>query len=306
MPVFPDAPRRAGRAGFTLVELLMALVVGGMLTTILLQLMQGNGRFLASQSAREEVQQNGRAGLDLIAADLRAVPPAGIQDMQANSIRFYLPRVWGVLCNPLAAGDQTAYVLFPAGSFPDDFASDARQWGVAVEQTPNPAQSTRQYAYRERATRVAEGTQCDAVQPNAGNAALYLTAGFTVGTSLVDAGMVGAGGTILPGTPVMVFEEMRYDVAEGSGPPGHWIRRMSGYSGSSRNMQPMAGPLPGPASLVFTYLQPNGVSVAANAAQVGRIRVWLEVESRAKRVSDGQLRPVQTDTMTTDVVLRNQ
>jgi prepilin-type N-terminal cleavage/methylation domain-containing protein len=306
MPTFPDAVRRPRSAGFTLVELLMALVVGGILTTILLQLMQGHGRFLASQAAREEVQQNGRASLDLIAADLRALPPSAIRDMQANSVRFYLPRAWGVLCNAVGVGSQTAYVVFPAGSFPGDFASGTRQWGVAVEQTASPAQPTGEYAYRTQAARVSAGTQCNGVQPNSGNGALYLTAGFTVGASLVDAGVLGAGGTILPGTPVMVFEEMRYDVAEGSGPPGYWIRRMSGYSGSSRNMQPMAGPLPGPSSLVFTYLRPNGVTAAANAAQVGRVRVWLEVESRSKRVSNGQLRPEQTDTMTTDVVLRNQ
>ncbi len=289
-----------------MVELLAALVLGGLLTTVLLQLMQGNGRFLAMQSAREEVQQNGRASLDLISSDLRTLPRSAIREMGANSIGFYLPRAWGVLCDTLPVGSQTAYVLFPAGSFPGDFTPGAKQWGVAVEQTPRPDQPTRRYRYVTEPTRTGAGSRCDAIQPNAGDAAMYLAAGFTVGSSLADAAEVGAGGTILPGTQVMVFEEVRYDVAEGSGPPGIWIRRMSGYGVSSRNMQPMAGPLPSARSLVFTYLQPDGITAAAAPADVGRIRVWLEVESRSRRTRGDRLRPEQTDTMTTDVILRNQ
>lgn len=296
MRLFPDARR----AGFTLVELLVALMIGGILTTILLQLMQGNSRFVEAQSAREEVQQNGRASLDLIAADLRSLPPSAIIEKEESRIRFRLPRAWGVLCNALDNTSRTAYVLFPAGAFPGDFASGAAHWGVGVEQTPGPEQATGIYQYATRPTRVAEGSECDAVQPNANDVTRYLTAGFSVTSSMV------AAGTVLPGTQVMVFEEMAYDVAEGTSPPGNWIRRMSGYSGLGRNMQPMAGPLPGPGSLVFTYLQPDGVTPAATAAEVGRIRIWLEVESRSRRVEDGVLRPLQTDTMTTDVVLRNQ
>lgn len=306
MRIFPDAAAARRRGGFTLVELLVALVIGGVLTTALFQLMQGNSRFLAMQSAREEVQQNGRASLDLIAADLRALPPSAIRDMEANSIRFYLPRAWGVLCNALASGSQVAYVLFPAGALPDAFSSGAPQWGVAVEQTTSPATATGRYSYVAGAHLGAAGSQCDAIQPDAGDATRFLAAGFTVTSSLVDPAAVGAGGTILPGTPVMVFEEMRYDVAEGSGPPGNWIRRMSGYGGSGRNMQPMAGPLPGPESLVFTYLRPDGVTETTVAEEVGRIRIWMELESRSRRAQGGALRAVQTDTMTTDVVLRNQ
>jgi prepilin-type N-terminal cleavage/methylation domain-containing protein len=295
------------RAGFTLIELLVALTIGGLLSTILFQLMQGNSRFVAMQSAREEVQQNGRASLDLIAGDLRALPSSAIQDMQPHSVRFYLPRGWGVLCNQVTATTLTAYVIFPAGAFPEEFRANAAHWGVALEQTADPGASTGAYGYVRNAQRVPEGTECDAIHPDAGNASRYYTTGLSVGSSLVDAALLGTGAVILPGTQVMIFEEVRYDVElASSGPGGYWLRRMSGYSGDQRNMQPMAGPLPTDTSLVFRYLQQDGVSTAAQAADVRRIRVWLEVQSRSGRVESGVRRPQQVDTVTTDVILRNR
>lgn len=296
-----------GRAGFTLIELLVALTIGGILSTILFQLMQGNSQFVAMQSAREEVQQNGRASLDLIAGDLRTLPSSAIRDMQPHSIRFFLPRGWGVLCNPVAASTGTAYVIFPAGGFPEDFQPGVANWGVALEQTADPGASTGAYGFVRNAQRVPEGTECDAIHPDANNATRYYTTGLSVSSSLVDATALGAGATILPGTQVMIFEEVRYDVElASSGPGGYWMRRMSGYSGGQWNMQPMAGPLPQDTSLVFRYLQEDGVSTATQAADVRRIRIWLEVQSRSKRAEAGVLRPQQVDTVTTDIVLRNR
>lgn len=288
-------------------EVLVALTLGGILATVLLQLMQGNGRYVAAQSAREEVQQNGRASVELIAGDLRGLPSSAIRSMGANSIRFYLPRAWGVLCNQVGTTTTTVYAIFPAGAFPADFQGGASHWGIALEQVADPATANGQYAYVTRAQQAAAGSQCNAVQPNAGNAARYLVTAFTVPGSLVDTGVMGPGGTIRPGTQLMVFEEMSYDVSLSSGAvPGRWIRRMAGYAGATRNMQPMAGPLPADTSMVFRYLRDDGVTAAAVPAEVRRVRLWLEVQSRAQRRRDGVLRPEQVDTLTTDIILRNR
>lgn len=297
-------PRRA--AGFTLVEVLVALVIGGIVATAILQLMQGNGRFVAMQAAREEVQQNGRAAIDLIAADLRGLPPSAIRRMEANAIGFHLPRAWGILCGALGAGATTAYVLFPADAFPEAFQENAPHWGVAVDQTPDPATGSGRYLHVPRAQRVPAGTRCDAVQPDAADGGRYYTTGLSVGSPLVDPAALGPSGTIEPGTQVMVYEEVAYDVASSGATPGLWIRRMSGYAASTRNMQPMAGPLPADTSLVFRYLREDGVSPASVAAEVRSVRIWLEVQSRAHRREGNGVRPEQVDTVTTDVILRNR
>ena len=85
---YPDPRRPLGRGGFTLIEILVALLISGLVVSSIFQVLQGNGRFVEMQSAREEVQQNARAALDLIAGDLRGVPPTAITVMQPGTIRF--------------------------------------------------------------------------------------------------------------------------------------------------------------------------------------------------------------------------
>src|SRR5688500_12033257 len=113
---FPEAKRlRRDRRGFTLIELLVALMISSFLVTVIYQLMSGQSRFVRIQSAREEVQQNARAAMDVMAGDLRTVPPSAIQAMGPDSIRFYMPRAWGVLCNTIDSNSGTLWAIFPAG-----------------------------------------------------------------------------------------------------------------------------------------------------------------------------------------------
>src|SRR5215211_5199727 len=112
----PNVARRLrDRRGFTLMELLVALMISSFLVTVIYQLMDGNSRFVRTQSAREEVQQNARAAIDVMAGDLRTVQPTAILAMGPDSLRFYMPRAFGVLCNQLDTNSATAWVIFPAG-----------------------------------------------------------------------------------------------------------------------------------------------------------------------------------------------
>ena len=107
-----DRSRRAA-AGFTIVELLVGLVLASIFATILFQLVRGQSRFVAIQSAREEVQQNVRGALDIIASELRAVPAGGLMQGDASTIRFLVPRAIGVHCGGGTPNAMT--VLFPGG-----------------------------------------------------------------------------------------------------------------------------------------------------------------------------------------------
>jgi len=300
--------RRSPEAGFTLIELLVSLLISGILASVVFQLLEGNSDFVARQSAREEVQQNARASLELIAGDLRSVPASALLETEPNSIRFYLPRGWGILCNTLDTASTTAYVIFPAGTFPEEFQYGARHWGVAVEQTTAAAMSAGVYSFAPQVAQSAAGSQCDALQPNL--TAEHVVRGFSVAATglLANGGLLGAPtATIGPGTQVMVWEEIGYDVDFSETPSGNWVRRMAGYNGAGLpNMQPMAGPVPAVTSLRFTYLQEDGATPAALPDDVRQVGIWLETESRSRRRDNGAYRSLQTDTMTTDVILRNQ
>jgi prepilin-type N-terminal cleavage/methylation domain-containing protein len=297
----PERVRAGDRRGFTLVELLVALIVSSFLVAVIYQLMSGNGRFVRMQASREEVQENARAALDLIAGDLRTVPPSAIRAMGPDSIRFYLPRGWGVLCDTIGAASPIAWGIFPAGTLSTTDVFGKSYWGVAVEQTPDPLSHADAWRFVTAPSRQTAGSPCGRIQPRL-EAGQQLVLGFArpPGSSFVDSG------TILPGTQMLLFEEMKYDVAPSasSAVPGSWIRRMVGRSGAGVNMQPMAGPVPRTGALRFTYYRADG-SPAASAAEVRRINLRVIAQSRAESGSGVHRGPDQVDTVSTDVYLRN-
>ena len=290
------------RRGFTLMELLVALMISSVLVAVIYQLMAGNSQYVQMQSSREEVQQNARAALDVIAADLRTVPPQGIRAMGPDSIRFYLPRAWGVLCDTIDTASGTAWAIFPASLVTStDFFGQAH-WGVGIEQTPSPENHTDSWRFVTAPTRQGSGDPCSTIQPNL-DPARHVTLGFNrpAGTQFVDAG------SLLPGTQVVVFEEVRYDVAPSSSSaiPGSWIRRMVGRVNGVINMQPMAGPVPASDALRLQYFRADGVTAATAPADVRRVSIRVVAQSRAQSGTGASRAPTEMDTVSTDVYLRN-
>lgn len=289
-----------GRDGFTLVEILVAMVITAILATVVFQLIQGQGRFVQMESSREEVQQNTRGALELIASELRSIPAGAIDTAASSRIRFRLPRAWGVLCDNVNPTSGTAGIAFPAGTFPTDFPSDlasAADWGIAV-----PTSASGGYT-AATITAVSTGMgNCTAnigLQAGTGAAVRQFTYQLPSGTPAATAG-----------SAVFLFQRVEYDAAASSSgsPPGIWLRR--GTVASSP--QPMAGPLlatdtlTSTTGLSFTYycgtqlLTAAQVAARANWLSIDRIRVRVAMQSRNKLKG---VREVQRDSIT--VHLRN-
>lgn len=286
-------------AGFTLLEILVALMISGLVVSSIFQVLQGSGRFVSMQSAREEVQQNARGALDLIAGDLRAVPPGAILEMERAQIRFLQPRAWGVLCNTLTPSSPAAWVIIPAGMVTVEEFLERPHRGIAVEQSTDPLVRTGVFRFVPAPLRQTAGDPCDAVQPTPSSDRVRV--GFrSPGPPFVD------GDSVPAGSPIMLYEEVRYDVAaSGGGAAGTWIRRMAGYAASGPNMQPMAGPVPEGSGLAFTYLADDGAAPAAHPAAVRQIGIEVVTRSRAVERDGAGVRPRQVDTARTNVYLRN-
>lgn len=291
---------KSDRRGFTMIELLVGLTLSSILVTIIFQLMMSNSRFVQFQSSREEVQQNARAALDLIAGDLRMVPASGIQLVAQDSIRFYVPRAWGVLCDTIDATSATAWAIFPAGVLTNTDVFDKANMGVAIEQTGDPVAHTDSWRFVAAPSQETAGNPCGAVQNNLN--AQHVTLGFNRpgGSSFVNAG------DIFPGTQLLIYEEIKYDVAPSasSAVPGNWIRRMVGRTGNVVNMQPMAGPVPESGALSFAYYRADGAATST-PSEVRRINVRVITQSRSEMGTPAGRRPEQMDTVSTDVFLRN-
>lgn len=105
------------RAGFTLVELLVAIIVGTVVSGAMIRLIMGDLRFTADREAWRTARQAARSGLTVLTADLRMVETgAGVEAAAAGGqdITIRVPYAFGVLC--ATNGTSSTVALLPVDS----------------------------------------------------------------------------------------------------------------------------------------------------------------------------------------------
>jgi prepilin-type N-terminal cleavage/methylation domain-containing protein len=283
-------------AGFTLVELMVALVVGGLLSGVIFQFLGGQVRFVEMQSAREEVQQNARAAVDLIGSELRTVPPVdGIEMAHEDSLTLRVPRVWGVVCT---ASGGTLTVAIPRLNGVSYAANTATDMVVDVRGAAGAPDWT---------TPVRVSTVGAAAAPCGG------ALGATVESRTVS--LTGtptsptSGRTPVAGDVAYIFDRVTYRVGTSGAAEGMWIQRRLGWTGGN---QPMAGPIApsetaGTSGLRFLYFanaSATPMTAPLSEAQrrsVSRVTMIVRTSSRDRTPGPEQF---QEDTVV--ISLRNR
>lgn len=269
----------------------MALLIGALLVTVVLQMVSGQVRVAAVQSAREETQQNTRGALEVMSSELRSAIPAGILAAGPQSLTFMQPRTWGLLCADALLA-TTFTVAFPSVGADAAWAVD-RANGVLVQTatgySPSPAAGL---AFRARITASAEVANTDA------NCPLKAAGNVRVVRLTTSAGVTAA-----RGAAVALYSLTQYDVATVNGLL--WLRRNSGVDAGDNFMpQPLAGPL---AANRFNleYRTAAGAAISAatlplNLANIRQVRIRVVTESTQRTNNRAQ-----RDSGETVVTLRN-
>src|SRR4051812_27739563 len=296
-----SADRPLGREGFTLVEVLVAMVLAVLLGGVIFQVVRGEGRFAMVQSARQEVHQNARGALEILSSELRAAQAYGLVQADANGISFLVPRAWGVACS--GGGAPQRFALFPhlprgrAPVFEGKTASGVLG-NVGTDALPNWSPNPNPVAgNRATVTGIvtldlnAAGNACINIRPNGDGATIR---GVTIN------------GTNLPAVPegntLYLYQWVRYDVAQDG--TEWWIRRSLGV-GDGTTQQPLAGPLTGADGLQLTYYQSDGTVLAAPGNTLANLRLVARVGIKVKAASRTQGRTNQVDSLSASVQLRN-
>lgn len=286
------------RAGFTLVELMVALLITGALVAAVLQLLNGQSRMVAVQSARQEAQQNVRGALEVVSSELRAAIPGAILEAQPQLIRFMQPRAWGVVCQ--VAGNVVTAV-FPTTGALDGWTVGTGN-GVLINTgnvaapvwLPNPHAP----AARASITAVQQLATANTAPCNGMNAQ-----GGAVAVSITTSVAVGAG---VRGNMLATYTLTQYDLGQDA-TGNWWLQRNNGLNpNGTLAQQPMAGPLE-QGLFGFTYFAGSpAVAVAApgtNQVQLSALRmVGVQVVTSSTQRLNNR---AQRDSGAVRVMLRN-
>lgn len=288
-------PRGAGGrdAGFTLVEIMVALILASIFATIIFQLIRGQGRFVEVQSARQEVQQNARAAVEVIGSELRGATAQGLLRGEDGAIEYMAPRFFGLTC-PNGTSTQVDVI---APTVDASALTVASSTGLMVDTSTIP--TTRGYAPATGAR--ASVTAMAQVALNTSNCAGMNPAGTTSVYRLTGTNFP----LVVAGRSVFTYDIVRYDVAnDDSGLP--WVRRGNTVAGGQ---QPFVGPLESSTALRFRYFAANsntpmptapGTNVT-NLRLVSRVRVVIAARSKGPTSATRQ---IERDSVT--ILLRNR
>jgi type II secretory pathway pseudopilin PulG len=290
--------RTITRQGFTIAELLVAMVMFGLIGVTITKVLLTDQRLYQAQTQRVDLQQNLRSAVDMLNAELRQLDASegDIVAMGSDSIKIRAMRQLGFICQiPTLGGSLTGLTMVLRGYGPGDtlfFGSrnfSVNRDSLMVYYEGSTFTRTDDTWLPARLTAVA-AQNC----PN-GSAGQRLT--FTIATLTTPQANVA--GNITVGSPVWGYEHnVVYRSFQST--DGKWYVGMRDSSG----IQPVIGPLTGSTGLAFTYYDSTG-TVTGVKARVALIKIQVAGQTALPVLQQkgGPTYPV--DTMTAWIGLRN-
>ncbi len=276
------------RKGFTMVELLVALVLLSIVSAAIYKVLVSNDRVYSAQTQRMELSQNIRAAATILPADFRTLDAtdSDITAMSATSITIRAIRQLAVVCDtPTLAGAVTFHVRKDPFYGPRMFAAGS--------------DSLLMYYEGDNGTRFDDGWTPAALVAYVNENCIDGKAGYrlVVNTRML-AGQIGGKGSVPYGAPVLGFESVTYSLYKPAGDTSWYI----GYQNAS-GTQPLIGPVLSN-GLSFVYYDSTN-TVTADKTKVAIIE--LRVRARTSipvRDANSMLR-VPVDSFVMKVSLRN-
>jgi prepilin-type N-terminal cleavage/methylation domain-containing protein len=241
------------RRGFTLVELLIVTVLGGIVLLAALQILITNQRTYTAQTAVISNQQNARLALEVLFNELREVSPAGgdILAMSSDSVRIRLMRKFSVVCEVWDHSGQPEYLVMnlPGRKFETNDS-------VFVFADNNEKDDDDDVWIQAQVTASDTTEAC----PQASEPATELT--FNGQGALFTTDSVGIGG------PVRSYQTFTFGLTNFAGDPYLGRRRGTGA------MVPVVGPIRAGSGLALEYRDALG-NVTGTPADVRQIVVTV-------------------------------
>lgn len=263
------------RSGFSLAELLVVVVLGGIVTASALEVLLTNQRISSTQMMQVKAQQSVRAGMDILTQELREVSANGgdLLSMDSNSVSIRSMGALGIVCAlDLSAGAKLE--IRPVGK---GFAS-----GDSI------------LVYVEGAGG-AEGAWLPGLVSTVNSSTACAPAANVQAITLPGIADTLSALALSVGAPVRAFRHVSYSL-ESVG--GEWYLARATSGGDP---QLLAGPFLGPndRGVTFEYLDGLGAPKSVGT-DVSQIRITVRVRSKPSAES-----ALATDSLASLVYLRN-
>jgi prepilin-type N-terminal cleavage/methylation domain-containing protein len=267
----------SARRGFTLVELLVVVVLGGFIVLATYQVLITNSRTYSVNNARIQGQQNLRAGLDVLFGELRelSTPQGDLLGMGQDTVAFRAQRTLGLVC-------QVDYTTSPPTLSTYNFGTDVADFLVPEF----AAGDTIFLFYDNNPDRANDDEWHIGVVSAVGSADCDGDGTFTDQTLRIPQVTTWATAadpdSVRNGAVVRGFDLYTYGLYTIGGEP--FLARKATPSSQP---EPLVGPLLPGTGVEFTYMDSLGVATATPTS-VAQIQVILRYQS-AVRNAEGDL-----------------
>ena len=278
---------RYDRSGFTIVEILAALVVSLVIVAGVYQLLIGQNHLYMKQNAIMDVRSSLRATASLLAWEFRQASAAD-SDLYAiadNSVTLRSIRGSGFICDTHPSLPRVG-VWGATGDFETTAVDSALVFAIGAKGLQDD--SWHVWALTAKLT------------PSGGGVPTCDSWSGTPATDLVLA-YVGSTDSLHTGAPIRMFRKTEYGLYEDGG--RWWLGRKVGNAASFEKLN---GPLlqPADSGLVFIYYDADG-NATADRAQVAMVDIVLRGESIQRAPQATTASAFQQDSLTLRVWLRN-
>jgi prepilin-type N-terminal cleavage/methylation domain-containing protein len=285
-----------GRRGFTLVELMIAIVLLGIVSMALYKVLLNNQRTFAAQTQRIDLQQNIRAAVTILPAEFRELDAADgdITAMSATSITIRAMRQLAFICTAPVLPNATLTFTVRQAPFYGNRANFAPNDSILIYYEGNPATRADDRWILSRVTINPTNLNCPDAAPQPG---------FLVTAVPMPAWPVGLNvlGGITDGAPVRGIATVTYSLWQSPSDNQYYLAQTA--NGST---QPLVGPLTGATGLSFIYYDSTGTTLTALPAVVRMIEIRVRGRTaQAVRQANDPALAYKTDSVIARVALRN-
>jgi prepilin-type N-terminal cleavage/methylation domain-containing protein len=294
------------RRGFTLIELMLALIVSAVVGAALIRMTLAQGRFMDQQEAWRSARGVSRSGINRLISDLRMVEngsnaaAGGLEAAVAGGQDFTIrvPYAFGIVCTAAAASATIS--LLPVDS--------AMYWapghsGFAVRRDDGTYDYYTSTVLNTAPAAVAQ-TPCNTVvAPDKPITTLASINGSPAGFAVALTSTVNMAPTPKKGQIVFLYRRIRYQFKNSTALPGRTGLFRIPLSGGGE--EELATPFAATARVNFYVLNNSTAQAAVPAPLTDTRGLELVLDGMSERTPDGSTAP-KTASVTTSVFFQNR